>query len=66
MTLQPIFVARTITELKVTFVKAVALKQTRVLLQQGNWQYCDGQDMQCEVLTGSGQTVQCEVLTDSG
>ena len=57
--------AQTITELKVTFVTAVTVKQQRVLLQQGNWQCGDGQHMECEVLTDSGQSVQCEVLTDS-
>ena len=38
-------------------VKDVTLKQQRVLLQHGNQQFCDSQQMECEVLRGSGQTV---------
>ena len=51
-----------------------------MLQQQGNQQYGDSQQMECEVLTDSGQTVeddsgysntepkdpQCKVLTESG
>ena len=49
-----------------TFVKAVCLKQKRVLLQQCNQQSGDSEQMDCEVLTDSGQTVECEVLTGRG
>ena len=48
------------------FVTAVTVKQQRVVLQQGNRQYGDGWEVECEVLTESGQSVQCEVLTESG
>ena len=52
------FVARKFTNHKVTFFRAVGLKQHRVLLQQGNRQFGDRQHMECEVLTDSGQTVE--------
>ena len=52
------FVVRTIRELKVTFVTAVTMKQQRVLLQQGNRRYGDGQHMECEGLTDIGQIVE--------
>ena len=55
---RPTFVARTITEYKVTFVKTVIVKKQRVLLQQDNQQYGDSQKLQCWVLTDSRQTTE--------
>ena len=45
------FVIRTITELKVTCVTVVTVKQQRVLLQEGDWECGDSEHMECEVLT---------------
>ena len=39
-------------------VTAVTVKQQRVLLQLGNQQSGDRQQMDCEVLTDSGETVE--------
>ena len=43
---RPTFVARTITEFKVTFVNTVLVKKQRVLLQQDNQKSGDSQKLQ--------------------
>jgi hypothetical protein len=55
---RPTIFAPKITKLNVTFVKNVTVKQQRGLIQQGNQQSVESQQMQCEVLTDSGQTVE--------
>jgi hypothetical protein len=52
------FAARNITNNNVTFFRGVTLKQYALLLQQGNEQSDDSQQMECEVLKESGQTVE--------
>ena len=52
------FAARNITNHNVRFFRVVTLKQYGLLLQQGNEQSDDSQQMECEVLTDSGQTVE--------
>ena len=42
------------------------MKQQRVVLHQGNRQYGDGGEVECEVLPESGQSIQLGLLTDSG
>jgi hypothetical protein len=46
---RPTFFARTFTELKVMFVRAVTVEQQKVLLQEGNRQCGDAQHMEGEV-----------------